>query len=231
MLETIQKHLGYTFKDSSLLQESLTHPSLKGKATEETIVVHYERLEFLGDAVLGLVIAENLIRRYPDENEGGLAKRHSALVCGATLARIAQGLDVGNFIVMTHGERISGGESNKANLEDALEAIIGAIYLDGGLEPAKTFIEFHWQPLMDVMIAPPRDPKTALQEWAQKRGKPIPQYVMIHQEGPAHAPDFTVEVRVEGMKSVRANGSSKRLAERDAAAALLGMIEHVDTQH
>lgn len=228
-LEKVQERLGYHFADIHLLQEALTHPSVKGKTSENLSFDHYERFEFLGDAVLGLVIAEALIRKYPDESEGSLAKRHAGLVCGETLTRISADLGIGQFLMMTFGERQAGGGINKANLENALEALIGGIYLDSGLESARQFINRHWQTAIETMKFPPLDPKTNLQEWAQKRGKAIPQYVLISQDGPPHSPVFTMEVRVEGLSPAQASGLSKRLAEREAAAQLLGKIQNADT--
>jgi ribonuclease-3 len=199
----------------------MTHPSL----TSGNSVAECERLEFLGDSVIGLLVAEMLYRRYPNESEGELARRHSALVCGTTLAEVATSINLGEQMIMSEGENISGGRLNPANLEDAMEALLGAIYLDGGIEAVRSVVEEYWSPLADKLKSPPKDPKSALQEWAQGLGKPLPEYVVVEEAGPAHAPLFTIEVRVAGLgaKIVTASASanSKKLAERLAAEAML----------
>lgn len=224
----IEKILGYCFKNSLLLEEALTHPSVSREHPELGHVFNYERLEFLGDAVLGLVIAECLLDKYPEEKEGALAKRQAGLVKGESVASIAERLDIGQHINMTPGEESMGGRKNKNNIENALEALIGAIYQDSGLEPAKSFILEHWSGLIDEMIEPPKDPKTALQEWAQGKGLPIPLYKTVDTAGPSHAPSFTVEVIVEGVEVVQSSGDSKKKAEKEAASILLEKIQKMD---
>lgn len=220
-LDSLQERLLHRFNNISLLEEALTHPSTGNPKLGE---VNYERLEFLGDSVLGLVVTEMLMKSFHDEPEGDLAKRRAALVCREALTQIARQVSLGNHILMTDGEEASGGRENPTNLENVMEAVIGAIYSDGGLPAAKTFIEHYWKPLSQTMKTPPKDPKTALQEWAQGNGKPIPDYEVIKTEGPSHSPLFTIEVNVAGLPTYQASASSKRVAEREAAQRLMDHI-------
>jgi ribonuclease-3 len=220
-LHDLQKVLGYQFRKINLLQEALTHPSL---TQNKEVGKNYERLEFLGDAVLGLIITELLIKEYPDEKEGALAKRRAALVCGKTLAQISQKLDLGSHIAMTVGEDLSGGRQNVTNLENSLEAIIGALYLDGGFTVATEFVHCHWFSFVQALSSPPQDPKTSLQEWAQKNGKPLPEYLATEVIGPSHSPLFTIQVSVQGLEPAIGKGLSKRVAERLAAENMLNKI-------
>ena len=221
-MRNVEMLLGYRFKSRVLLDEAFTHPSISLQRGEKEVIFNYERLEFLGDAVLSLVIAELLINKYPHEREGALAKRHSGLVHGEALAVIAEKLGIGEHIMMTSGESASGGRHNRSNMENTLEAVIGAIYMDGGIEPAKTFIKTHWAQSIDDMVDPPKDAKTSLQEWAQGRGLPIPVYEVIKTCGPAHEPHFTIRVSIKGMEPVEAEGKSKKKAEKAAAELMLG---------
>jgi ribonuclease-3 len=218
--------LGHDFAAPSLLAEALTHPSAlttdRGRGRGAKIAKHgYERLEFLGDRVLGLVIAELLWRRFPDEPEGLLTQRHTHLVRRETLARVAEAIGLGQHLVLSRAERAAGTAANPAILADACEAIIAAIYLDGGYDAAGGFIRRHWQPLIGAMEAPPRDPKTMLQEWAQARGLGLPRYELVATSGPDHAPQFTVAASIAGGTPATASGPAKRRAEAGAAAALL----------
>ncbi len=219
-LELLEKAIGYRFHNSAYATEALTHPSASGASRR----ANYERLELLGDAVLGLIISEWLLSYFKEEKEGQIAKRRAGLVCGTTLAQVARSIGLGDFIILGEGEAASGGRDNDATLENAIGALIGAIYSDGGLEAARAFILPYFTPLAEAMLEPPRDPKTQLQEWAQGRGLPIPEYRVTSQHGPAHAPTFTVEVQVQGFSPASASGSSKRVAERDAAAKLIEKI-------
>lgn len=223
-MQPVQNLLGYNFTKKELLKEALTHPSISKQENSGAKSFNYERLEFLGDSVLSLVIAEMLLNNYPDEKEGHLAKRHAALVRGEALTAVAASLKLGDFIYMTHGEEYMGGRSNSSNMENVLEAIIGAIYMDGGLKAAQDFIVRNWTALMEGMKEPPRDSKTALQEWAQGRGLPIPVYEIVKTSGPSHNPDFEVSVNVKGLDVVTASGSSKKKAEKEAAQKLLEII-------
>jgi len=217
-MTTLANRLGHTFRDAGLLTLALNHPSLGKTASNQ-------RLEFLGDAVLGLVVAEILYQLYPGEQEGELARRLAALVRGETLTEIANELKLGEAINMSASEAASGGRAAPSNLEDALEALIGALYLDGGLDAAKTFIATHWQERARNNSAAPKDAKTSLQEWAQARGLAVPVYNVVEQTGPAHAPSFTIEASVAGHTPQRASAASKRAAEQLAAAKLLTELE------
>lgn len=210
--------LGHRFRDSKRLIQALTHGSVGGGPRS------YERLEFLGDRVLSLVVAHMLYDRFRTEPEGSLARRHTALVRGETLARVARTLDLPRWMRLSRGEEDLGGRDNPALLADVCEAVLGALYLDAGYDTTDRFIRRHWAPLMDEDLAPPKDAKTTLQEWAQGRGLPLPVYETVATTGPAHAPTFTVAARVEGQPSATANGSSKRQAEQRAAAALMDQL-------
>lgn len=214
--------LGHSFRREDLLREAMTHPSV---TPEERGAARfgYERLEFLGDRVLGLVIAEWLVERFPREPEGALAKRLTALVRRETLAEVAAAIGLGRHLRMSSGEAGAGGRVNAANLADACEAVIAALYLDGGLEAARRFIREAWADRIE-RDRPPQDPKTALQEWAQARGLPLPRYATVARTGPDHEPVFSIRVEVEGHAPVTATGSSKRTAEREAAARLLAAL-------
>jgi len=216
----LEDTLGYRFEDRTLLDDALTHRSVSGPGH-----VGYDRLEFLGDRVLALVVAEMLYRRFPDEDEGALAKRLVALVRRETLAVVAGDLGLGAHIRMSRGEKEGGGQFNEALLSDVAEAVIAAIYLDGGFVPAESFIERHWRALLEGTAEPPKDPKTTLQEWAQARGLDLPVYRVVERTGPDHAPEFRIEVSVSGCAAQTALGKSKRLAEQDAAAKMLVVVK------
>ncbi len=206
--------LGYAFKRPELLEQALTHPSAGANAA-------YERMEFLGDRVLGVVIADMVYRTYPAEPEGSLARRYTALVRREALARVAEAIDLGQHLRISRGEAGQGGRGNRNLLADTCEAVIAALFLDGGFEIARGFIERQWQPLLGEQAEPPLDAKTALQEWAQGQGLPLPSYRLIASEGPAHDPVFDMEVSLPGHGAARGRGRSRRAAESDAAAHLL----------
>ena len=214
--------LGHRFRQPDLLLRALTHASVA--RTREGRRRSNERLEFLGDRVLGLVVADVLLERFPDEDEGALARRHAELVRRETLARVAEAIDIAGHIVMSHGEEDAGGRQNPSLLADTCEAVIAALYLDGGLPAAAGFIRRHWQGLVEEDPMPPKDAKTALQEWAQGHGHELPEYREVGRTGPAHAPTFTVEARVEGLPAASGTGPSKRTAEQEAAEALLETV-------
>ena len=222
-LDQLCELLGHRFEHMDLLRRAVTHASAEPRAWNA-----YERLEFLGDRVLALVVAEHLLDRFPHEREGSIAKRHVSLVRRETLAAVAREIDLGRFLQISRGEQEAGARDSDTILSDAMEAVIGAVYLDGGLEASGRFILGRWNRLLEQDLVPPQDAKTALQEWAQGQRLPLPVYTTIGQVGPAHAPEFTVEVKVEGISSQQANGRSKRLAEQAAAEALLNTVTKND---
>jgi ribonuclease-3 len=171
-----------------------------------------------------LVIADLLWRRFENEPEGLLTRRHTYLVRRETLARVAERIGLGRHLLFSQAEFSAGAATNPGILADACEAVIAAIYLDGGLAAAASFVLRWWEPLVDEMEGPPRDPKTALQEWAQARGKGLPLYELVATRGPDHAPRFTVAATVTGSGSAIATASTKRTAEAGAAAALLEQV-------
>ncbi len=221
-LATLEERLGHAFARSDLLHRALTHASTGSRADGRG--ASNERLEFLGDRVLGLVIASLLYRSFPDEDEGALARRHAALVQREALARVAVDVGLPDHVLMSPSEEEAGGRRNPGLLADACEAVIAALYLDGGLGAAERFIEAHWQALVDEHTQPPKDAKTRLQEWAQGRGLALPVYAETERHGPAHAPVFTIEVSLQGQAPASASGPSKRAAEQAAAQALLARI-------
>ncbi len=219
----LETRLGHGFANPALLSEALTHSSVSEAARPGE---DFERLEFLGDRVLGLVVADLLMERFPDDNEGDLSRRLVALVRGDALSEIARDMDLGRFLTLSQGEVDQGGRDHPGILADCLEAVIAALYLDGGLEAARNFISTHWAGLIaSITAAPPTDSKTALQEWAMARGLPLPVYTVTDREGPDHAPQFTVEARLTGHPPATGSGTNKRAAEQAAAAVLLGDIE------
>lgn len=221
-LERLVALLEHRFNHAVLLQQALTHASASGHGGNRR--PSNERLEFLGDRVLGLIVAQLVYHAYPDEDEGALARRYSSLVSGETLAFVAEQIDLGEFLLVSRGEEEAGGVRNPGVLADSCEAVIAALYLDGGLDAARRFIERFWSPLMGAALRPPKDAKTELQEWAQARALALPHYREVSREGPPHAPRFQVEVRLNGLPAMMASGFSKRGAEQAAAQALLETI-------
>jgi ribonuclease III len=221
-LVAVEQRIGHRFASKTLLREALTHSSATGPGGRGRR--SNERLEFLGDRVLGLVIAELLFTRFAAEGEGALSQRHAGLVRRETLAEVAAELGLGDWLVLARSEEEGGGRSNPAILADALEAVIGALHLDGGLPLAASFIRTHFEQRVADMRGPPRDPKTALQEWTQSRGLGLPEYRVIGAAGPAHAPIFEVAVALADLGSATATGSSKRAAEQAAAEQLLAHL-------
>ena len=214
----LETHVGYHFKSRDLLKKALTHASVRqvsGKRRDN------ERLEFLGDRVLGLAIAELLCEIYPSANEGDLAKLYNRLVRGGTCAAIARELNLGPFLVLSEAEAESGGREKETILADACEALLGAIFLEAGYETAQQIVRTHWGSRVGASPADAADAKSLLQEWAQGQGLDLPVYTEVDRQGPDHAPRFTAEVRIKGRKPARGEGASKRTAEQAAATALL----------
>jgi ribonuclease-3 len=207
--------LGYSFKDKALLRHALTHPSMAKGQTD------YQRLEFLGDRVLALVIAEELYRQNPSHREGQMANMHSNLVRGGVCGEIGRQLGVSDFIAVGQSEMRKGVNLNNTVIGDVVEALIGAIYLDSGLEAAKSFVLRNWATRLVERAAVSKDPKTSLQEWALARGLPIPGYKVVKREGLEHSPVFTVELQIKDMDPSVGSGPSKRLAEMAAAQGFL----------
>ncbi|MFO1113141.1 MAG: ribonuclease III [Rhodospirillales bacterium] len=220
----LQQRIGHTFASPRLLSEALTHSSFQGDSPRHC----NERLEFVGDRVLGLVIANLLYHRFPGEEVGALARRHAALVRREALVEVAEQLALADCVRLSRGEEEAGGRRNPGLLADACEALLAAVCLDGGFAAATEVVERLWAPLIDRDVSPPKDAKTMLQEWVQGRGMPLPSYRETERSGPPHAPVFRVEVAVEGLGPVEATGSSKRAAERAAAAILLSRVRLID---
>ena len=215
--------LRHEFNAPDLLDQALTHPSGATPSRADN-----QRLEFLGDRVLGLVIAEELTRAFPDAPEGELAPRFNALVRRETLAEIAAEIDLGKYLRLGRSESISGGRRKSAILADAMEAVIAALYLDGGIEAARYFIQRYWQDRIRSAKSAPLDAKTRIQEWAQGRGIAPPAYNLVNQSGPDHAPVFHVAAHLGD--SIRGEGKarSKKLAEQAAAEELLRQVASDD---
>ncbi|MGQ0742025.1 MAG: ribonuclease III [Alphaproteobacteria bacterium] len=218
-LDALEEKLGYEFANRVLLERALTHASVGVENSNE-------RLEFLGDRVLGLVIAEWLYERFPDETEGGLAVRLNALVRRDACARAGTAAGLPDHLRLAQSESGSGGRAKPAIVAGACEAVIAALYLDGGFEAARSYVLRYWAPELEALAQDMRDAKTALQEWAQAdraRGQPV--YKVIARQGPDHAPIFTVEVSLPRRESCTGQGASKRDAEQAAARAMLREIE------
>jgi ribonuclease-3 len=215
----LEQTLGYTFTDKGRLERALTHASV-GDGARKT--GDNERLEFLGDRVLGLLTAERLIEVDPHATEGDLAPRLNALVNRATCARVARRMNVGPALRLSGAETKAGGRDKDSILAGACEAVMAALYEDGGLEAARAVFLTFWLEEFAAISAPrPKDPKTRLQEWAQSKARPLPAYRVVDRQGPEHAPIFTVEAVVEGIPPASATGASRQAAEKAAAQALL----------
>lgn len=213
-IDTFEQALGHRFADRSLLTRALTHKSFGAEISNE-------RLEFLGDRVLGMVVAETLYAAHPSWEEGALAVRLNGLVRRETLAQIAGEIALGRVLRLARGEEEQGGRAKPAILADAMEAVIAAVYLDGGLPAARGIVARLWADYFANRITPPKDAKTALQEWSVAQGLGQPHYETRDRSGPDHAPVFVVAVVLPGGKSAEGQGTSKRTAEQEAAKALL----------
>jgi len=217
----IEARLGYRFHDPALLEQALTHASYSNESGGGSIP-DYDRLEFLGDAVIGLLLAEHEFRANPQGASGVLSQGRARFARRASLASAGERLDLGRRVLLSMGEREHGGPSRRRLLADVFEAITGAVYLDGGIDAARTFV---LRALIDAAQEPPgravRDYKSALQELAQSQGQPAPAYVVLAQEGPPHAPSFLVQVEIAGSVQGEGVGGSKREAEQEAARVAL----------
>ncbi|MBR9651084.1 ribonuclease III [Thalassovita aquimarina] len=219
-LKAFEGRIGHRFAQPELLLRAVTHSSMSSPTREDN-----QRLEFLGDRVLGLVMSEALLARDTAATEGQLAPRFNALVRKETCADVAKAIDVGAVLKLGRSEMMSGGRRKQALLGDAMEAVIAAVYLDAGFDAARDMVLRLWGKRIDDVKADARDAKTALQEWAQARGLKPPKYVEVSRSGPDHAPVFTIAVELDNGESERAIAGSKRQAEQAAAKALLARLE------
>jgi ribonuclease-3 len=214
----------YHFSNEKLLEEALTHPSL---SKENKSKPNYQRLEFLGDKVLSLVIADFLMKKYPHEMEGDLSRRQASLVSGEALAEIALKVGLAEVLQISKGEKNLGGKSNKRNLENALEALIGAIYLDSNYDEAKKFIMKFWKEVLEQNIAPPKDPISELQELVQVQSRQLPQYSTVKSGGLDHSPKFISTVKILHLDlEFSAEGKSKKEAQKLVAKIALDHLSN-----
>jgi len=217
--EELESRIGYTFADKTILERALTH--ISAAAPKQGRGGSYQRLEFLGDHVLGLAVSDMLYRAFPKGDEGELSRRLADLVRRETCADVARALDLGAALRLGSSESNAGGRRRMATLADVCEALIGAVFVDGGYPAAAALIERLWHERMLTPVRPLRDPKTMLQEWAQGRGLPTPAYREVERKGPHHNPEFRVAVDVPALQPAEGVGRSKRAAEQAAAAAML----------
>lgn len=220
-LAQLCKRIGYQFSEQKLLMQALTHRSAKGE--------HNERLEFLGDSLLGCIIAERLFQQFPKQSEGDLTRMRSSLVKGVTLAEIARDFKLGEHLILGPGEKKSGGHRRESILEDAVEALIGAVYLDSDMQTCKKLV-LNWFDERLSKIKPgnnQKDPKTRLQEYLQGRKIPLPKYEVVDIKGQSHNQEFTVKCTTEVVKkAIITTGSSRRKAEQAAADKVLELINN-----
>lgn len=220
-LNLLEKKLDYKFNDVNFLIEALTHPSMK---QIDNTIRDYERLELLGDSILGFLVTEMIFNKYTGYEEGNLAKIKAHVVSSGTLVKIASTIDLSKYLIITPGEENSGGRNNPNNIENAMEALLAAIYLDSNIENVRKIVGRLWKESVDNIDFSAADPKTYLQEFLQKKKLNIPKYELINQEGPVHAPLFTVKVS-SNSKSKLGEGKSIKDAEKDAARKLLKLLE------
>lgn len=218
-LKAFENRLGHQFDRADLLIEAVTHPSMSSATRDDN-----QRLEFLGDRVLGLVMAQALLTADRSASEGQLAPRFNALVRKETCADVAREIDLGAVLKLGRSEMKTGGRRKNALLGDAMEAVIAAVYLDGGFAQAQSVVLTLWGDRISTVEADARDPKTALQEWVQARGDQPPTYTVIGRDGPDHQPVFTIEVCLQSGETARAMAGSKRQAEMAAAQDLLERV-------
>ncbi|VAV94311.1 Ribonuclease III [hydrothermal vent metagenome] len=219
-IKALEARLGHVFTQPALLIRALTHSSMSSPTRDDN-----QRLEFLGDRVLGLVMAGAVLDHDETASEGQLAPRFNALVRKETCADVAREVDLGVALKLGRSEMLSGGRRKQALLGDAMEAVIAAVYLDAGFEAARAMILRLWGPRISAVESDARDAKTSLQEWAQARGLQPPTYLETARSGPDHAPVFTIEARLDNGETSSATASSKRQAEQAAARTLLDRLE------
>jgi len=214
-LQKLEKNIGHSFADRNILQQALCHSSYTGAKAS------YERLEFLGDRVLGLLLADHFYTAFPDDDEGALSLRLHGEARMSTLADVARALNLADYIQSQAGLDIAG---NDGVMADVVESIMAAIYLDAGLDAAKTFLERHWPLNSNTVTRHEKDPKSCLQEWSLQRGLGLPQYRQVSKIGPDHAPQMTYEVKIEGYDAISAKAGSRKIAEQTAAAILMKKV-------
>lgn len=219
-LQEFQELLGYYFDDEETLRQALTHSSLS-QIKDGTVYRSFDRLEFLGDRVLNLLVAELLYKEFQKESEGDLAHRYAGLVCFETCSLVAVEINLPQFLMVAPKTNLD----DQRILCDALESILGAMFLDGGISPCRRFVRKHWKNRVKESVKPPEDPKSELQEWVQSKWKILPFYRVIEKSGTEHSPLFQVSVQVEGIGTAIGSGSSKKNAEKEAAQKLLTKLK------
>ena len=214
-LQTLEKNIGHSFANRGILLQALCHSSHSGAKAS------YERLEFLGDRVLGLLLAHYFYAAFPNDDEGALSLRLHGEARMSTLADVARALNLADYIQSQAGLDIAG---NDGVMADVIESIMAAIYLDAGLDAAKTFLERHWPLSGNAVSRHEKDPKSCLQEWSLQRGLGLPKYRQVSKSGPDHAPQMTYEVKIDGHDAIIATASSRKIAEQTAASTLLKLL-------
>tara|TARA_Y100000768_G_scaffold364648_1_gene325263 strand:- start:186 stop:878 length:693 start_codon:yes stop_codon:yes gene_type:complete len=222
-LLSFEKKILYKFKNTSLLEQALTHPShYKDTNSKKLFSNQFERLEFLGDRVLGVIIAYLLVKKFKEFDEGDLSKKYSYLVQKKFLQKISDNLLIKDILLYNFKKN---NKMNASILSDAVESLIGAIFLDGGYKASFNFINKYWSPYLDIKISKTQDPKTTLQEISQSKSKKLPEYKLLNKKGPPHSPIFTVSLRVLNLKIIKSKGSSIRDAEKNAAMEALKKLD------
>lgn len=215
----LETRLGHVFADKTLLERALTH--ISAATSKEGRLGSYQRLEFLGDHVLGLAVSAMLMEAFPKADEGELSRRLAELVRAEACAEVAAVMELGDYVRLGPGEASAGGRKNATILSDVCEGVIGAVYLDAGWPAASALVERFWGERMLAPVRPLRDPKSALQEWAAARGLGVPVYREVERSGPDHKPHFRISVTIDGLADAEGAGPSKRTAEQAAAESLL----------
>lgn len=225
MFDELEEKLNYIFKDKKLIEEALTHPSMS--CDKKIRHFNYERLEFLGDSILSMIIIEYLFKKHKNETEGELSKRKAFLVSKDVLYQVAKNINLGNFIIMTNGQEQCGGRENINNLENVIEAIIGAMYLDGGFESVKDFILKTWIKFDEEKIEAPKDPKSELQEIIQKKFKILPEYKLLKTEtSKDNRQVFYMSLTIPNCEPVELSGYNIKHVEKELAVVMLRKIKN-----